>query len=45
MTEEKEWKELLSNLPKDREINIVDEAPDPVRDAIEGLELYEGVKN
>jgi len=38
-TEKKEWKVLLENLPKNKEIIIVNESPDPINDSIEGLEL------
>ncbi len=36
-TEEKEWKELIKNLPKDKKITIINESPYPVEDSIEGL--------
>lgn len=38
-TELKEWIELLKNLPKDREITIINESPYMVEDSIEGLKL------
>ena len=34
-----EWKELFENLPKDRTITIVCEAPDTVGDALKGIEI------
>jgi len=34
-----EWKELFENLPKNKEINIICESPDRIRDAEEGLML------
>ena len=33
------WKELLSNLPRDKEIIIVNESPDMIKDSVEGLKL------
>ena len=36
-TPEKEWKRLLSNLPKDKKITIINESPDPVVDSVVGL--------
>lgn len=38
-TEKNEWKNLLKNLPKDKEIVIINESPDMVNDSIEGLEI------
>lgn len=40
MTEEKQWRELLANLPKDREITIVSETPTPILGAVMGLGIY-----
>jgi len=34
------WKELLKNLPKDKEIRIINESPEMVEDAVKGLRLY-----
>ena len=34
-----QWKELFDNLPKDKEITIVCESPDPVGNCIEGLKV------
>jgi deoxyribonuclease IV len=39
-TETGEWKQLLTNLPKDREIVLINESPTLVDDSIEGLKLY-----
>lgn len=39
-TEEKDWKELLENLPKDKEITIINESPTLVEDSAEGLRIY-----
>jgi len=38
------WKELLQNLPKDKEIRIINESPVMVEDAIEGLKIWEKIK-
>ncbi len=38
------WKELLKNLPKDKKIRIVNEAPTMVEDCVEGLEIYKKLK-
>ena len=39
-TEKSSWKELLKNLPKDKEIRIVNESPTFVEDSVDGLKLY-----
>lgn len=39
-TENGEWKKLISNLPKNKEITIINEAPNPVEDSVAGLKLY-----
>lgn len=39
-TEKKAWKELLDNLPKDKKIRIVNESPDMIEDAVEGLKIW-----
>ncbi len=38
-----EWRELLKNLPKDREIVIINESPDMIDDSAEGLKIYNGL--
>jgi deoxyribonuclease IV len=38
-TEENKWRELLENIPKDKEIIIINEAPDTVGDSIEGIKI------
>jgi deoxyribonuclease IV len=38
-TSEKNWKELLMNVPKNREITIINESPLPVEDSILGIEI------
>ncbi|MAG02406.1 endonuclease IV [Candidatus Pacearchaeota archaeon] len=35
-----EWEVLIKNLPKDKEISIVNESPTMVEDSLEGLEVY-----
>jgi len=39
-TEKKSWQELLKNLPKNKEIIIINESPTFVDDSVEGLSLY-----
>lgn len=39
-TEKKEWEDLLRNIPKDKEITIINESPTLVEDSVEGLKLY-----
>lgn len=39
-TSEKEWKKLLENLPKNKEIIIINESPLPVEDSLLGLKIY-----
>jgi deoxyribonuclease-4 len=39
-TKKEEWSELLKNLPKDKEIVIINESPDMVNDSVEGLNIY-----
>jgi deoxyribonuclease-4 len=39
-TRKEEWKELLKNLPKDKEITLICEAPNPFRDVVEGMSLW-----
>jgi len=43
-TKREEWKELLKNLPKDKEITIICESPNPFRDAVEGMGIYNSIK-
>ncbi len=40
-TEKKEWEDLLKNLPKDKEIRIINESPTMIDDSVEGLKIYE----
>jgi len=39
-TEEKYWKWLFKNLPKNKKIIIVNESPSPVEDSVLGLKIY-----
>ncbi|MBW6442559.1 TIM barrel protein [Patescibacteria group bacterium] len=39
-TEVSEWKSLLTNLPKNKEIIIINESKSPLEDSIEGLSIY-----
>jgi len=39
-TSEEEIKKLVENLPKNREITIINESPSPVRDSIASLKIY-----
>ena len=41
VTDEKEIKELISALPKDKDITIVNESPMPVEDSVKSLKIYE----
>ncbi|MEK6935859.1 MAG: TIM barrel protein [Nanoarchaeota archaeon] len=38
-TEKKDWKELISNLPKDKEIVMINESPYPVEDSVDGMSI------
>ncbi|MEM4271590.1 MAG: TIM barrel protein [Candidatus Pacearchaeota archaeon] len=39
-TKKEEWAELLKNLPRDKEIVIINESPTMIDDSIEGLKIY-----
>lgn len=39
-TEPESWKKLIGNLPKDKDITIINESPFPVEDSAAGLEIY-----
>ena len=43
-TTKQEWKDLLKNLPKDKNIRIINESPDNFNDSIEGLEIWKRMK-
>lgn len=38
-TQKEEWKKLLKNLPKNKNIIIINESPDMINDSVEGLKL------
>ncbi len=42
-TEKSDWNELLRNLPKDRQIRIINESPFMVEDSVEGREIFEKI--
>lgn len=39
-TKNSEWTELLSNIPKNKEITIINESPTHIEDSLEGLKIY-----
>ncbi|MFH1358895.1 MAG: TIM barrel protein [archaeon] len=41
-TEKQEWEKLLENLPKDKEIIIINESPDPFGDTLLGVKVWKG---
>lgn len=43
ITSEKNWEELLDNLPKNKNITIINEAPDPFKDTINGLKIWKNL--
>lgn len=43
MTEKAEWKKLLENLPKDKEIVIINESPTMIDDCVEGLKILRNI--
>lgn len=40
-TLESELKQLIKNLPKNKEITVINESPEPVEDSVAGLKIYE----
>lgn len=40
VTESEEWEKLIKNIPKNKEITIVNESPSPVEDSILGLKIW-----
>jgi len=45
ITTEKNWKELLRNLPKNKDFTIINESPTPVKDSVLGKKIWESLKN
>lgn len=43
-TGKKEWRELLQNLPKDRNMRIINESPTMVEDSVEGMKIAEKLR-
>ncbi len=43
-TEKLEWQNLLKNLPKNKNIRIINESPTHIEDAKEGLEIHKKIK-
>ena len=41
-TEIEDWEKLLKNLPKTKDIVIINESPDNINDSVDGLKIYEG---
>ena len=39
-TPEKELKKLISNMPKNKQIRVISESPNPVEDSLLGMEVY-----
>lgn len=42
-TPKEEWKKLLENLPRDKDISIINESPDMIEDSVEGKKIYEKI--
>jgi deoxyribonuclease-4 len=40
VTGEKELKELIENLPKNKDIVIINESPDPLGDSLKAISIY-----
>jgi deoxyribonuclease IV len=40
-TSESEWRKLISELPKDKDITIINESPTPIPDSVLGFKIYE----
>lgn len=43
-TPEEDLRKLVSHLPKDKEITIINESPDMIEDSIEGLKIYKSLE-
>ncbi|MDD5193066.1 MAG: TIM barrel protein [Candidatus Nanoarchaeia archaeon] len=41
-TPKEKWKELLDNLPKNKDIIIINESPDMINDSVDGLKMWKG---
>jgi deoxyribonuclease-4 len=39
-TKKEEWSQLLKNLPKEKNIRIINESPTMIEDSVEGLKVY-----
>ncbi len=42
-TEKEDWRNLFENLPKDKDIIIINEAPTPIEDSVEGLDVLKSI--
>jgi len=42
-TKSEEWRELLKNLPKDKDITIINESPDMLNDSVEGMKIWKNI--
>jgi len=42
-TETSDWKNLIKNLQRDKEITIINESPDMIQDSIEGIKIYKNM--
>lgn len=42
-TTKEEWLGVLKNLPKDKDIRIINESPDMVQDAVDGMKLWDKI--
>jgi deoxyribonuclease IV len=43
LTKKQEWKKLLKNIPKTKEIIIINESPNPIEDSLKGLKIYKNI--
>ena len=41
VTPKEELKKLLKTLPKNKEITIINESPEPLKDSVEALKIWE----
>jgi len=42
-TPKDKWKEILKNIPKNKEIVIINESPDQIKDSVEGLKIMKSL--